>query len=187
VAQGTVVQYLMNPHGEVDGLLLSDGIQVHFPPHMEDELIAVVKPNDPVSVQGYRSFGGPVVKASVITNASSGQAVVEHEPSFLDRPASPFLRNLTLRELNAQGKVRALLYAPHGEVHGAVLEDGTQVRIPPHMGYPLAGLLQVGQQVSVVGYGTESQFGRVLEATAVGAPGGAMTAIDHPDLPPYRR
>ena len=46
VAQGTVGQYLLNPHGEVDGLLLSDGTQVHFPPHMGDELVAAVKPQD---------------------------------------------------------------------------------------------------------------------------------------------
>ena len=87
VAEGTVVQYLMNPHGEVDGLLLSDGAQVHFPPHMEEELIAVVKPNDSVRVQGHRSFSGSVVKGYLITNTRSGQAVIEHEPSLLDHPA----------------------------------------------------------------------------------------------------
>src|ERR1051326_1074721 len=45
VAEGTVVQYLMNHYGEVDGLLLSNGTQVQFPAHMEKNLIAVVKPS----------------------------------------------------------------------------------------------------------------------------------------------
>src|SRR6266852_9938369 len=50
--QGTVRQYLMNPEGEVDGLLLNDGTQVHFPPHMAIELVSAIKLNDPVNVQG---------------------------------------------------------------------------------------------------------------------------------------
>jgi hypothetical protein len=154
---------------------------------MGDELVAAVKPQDKVTVQGYRHMGAAVVKAYIITNVSTGQTVVEHEPSFSHRPLPPHLRGMTLQELSAQGKVRVLLYAPRGELGGAVLEDGTIIRVPPHAGYQLAGLLQVGQPLSVVGYGTESQFGRVVEATAVGAPGGAMTPIYHPHRPPHRR
>lgn len=171
VVEGTVVQYLMNSHGEVDGLLLSDGVQVHFPPHMEEELIAAVKPTDPVSVQGYRSVGGSVVRGSLITNTSSGQVVVEHEPSLFDYPTPAFLRNLTLRELNAQGRVRSLLNGPDGVVHGVVLEDGTQVRLPPHVGNQLAGFLKVGKAIKAEGYGTTNQYGRALEATAIGISG----------------
>ena len=177
VAEGIVVQYLMNPHGEVDGLLLSDGAQVHFPPHMEEELIAVVKPNDSVRVQGHRSFSGSVVQGYLITNTRSGQAVIEHEPSLLDHPAPPFLRNLTLRELNVQGRVRALLNGPGGEVHGAVLEDGTQVRVPPHVGNQLAGSLKVGDAINAKGYGAANQYGRALEATAIGISGGPLQPL----------
>src|SRR6266566_4700858 len=50
--QGAVSQYLMNPNGEVDGLLLSDGAQVHFPPHMSADLTRAVRTNDNVSAQG---------------------------------------------------------------------------------------------------------------------------------------
>jgi hypothetical protein len=35
---GTVLQYLLNPRGEVDGLLLEDGIFIKFPPHLWREL-----------------------------------------------------------------------------------------------------------------------------------------------------
>ncbi len=177
VAQGTVVQYLLNPHGNVDGLLLADGTQVQFPPHMEDELVAVVQPNDPVTVQGYRHVGASAVTAYVVTNTHSGRAAVKHEPSWFDRPLlPPHMRRWFMREMAAEGRVRALLYAPRGEVHGVVLEDGTQVRIPPHARYHFSGLLQVGQSISAVGYGTENRFGRVLEAAVMGAPGGAIGA-----------
>jgi hypothetical protein len=32
--RGTVVQYLLNPQGKVDGLVLDDGIFIKFPPHL---------------------------------------------------------------------------------------------------------------------------------------------------------
>jgi hypothetical protein len=37
--RGTVSQYLMNPDGLVDGLLLSDNTIVRFPPHMSQQLV----------------------------------------------------------------------------------------------------------------------------------------------------
>lgn len=72
-AEGTVRQYLMNPHGEVDGLLLNDGTQINFPPHMEEELVGVVQPDDRVSIQGDRERDS-VVKADRITNSRTGRS-----------------------------------------------------------------------------------------------------------------
>ena len=31
---GTVQQYFLNPHGEVEGILVKEGTVVHFPPHL---------------------------------------------------------------------------------------------------------------------------------------------------------
>jgi hypothetical protein len=179
--QGQVTQYLMNPFGEVDGLLLSDGTQVNFPPHMAKDLVDTVKPDDSVSVQGYRSFGGPVVKAYVITNMRSNQSVIEREPGVLDRPiVPPSVRDWSLLERHAEGIVRVLLYGPRGEVNGAVLDDRSIVRVLPHPAYHVASLLQVGQPISAVGFGTENQYGRVIEATAIGSPGEPMTPMSDP-------
>ncbi|MGA8655986.1 MAG: hypothetical protein WB586_07525 [Chthoniobacterales bacterium] len=43
---GTVLQCLLNPRGEVDGLLLEDGTFIKFPPYWGTELAQVAKPND---------------------------------------------------------------------------------------------------------------------------------------------
>lgn len=188
VVEGTVVQYLMNHHGEVDGLLLNDGTQVHFPPHMEKDLVAVAKPNDPVSVQGYRSFARPIVKAYAITNTRSGQSVVEEDPALLDRPIiPPWVKDWSLVERHAEGPIRVLLYGPRGELNGVVLEDHTIVRVPPHVAYQVAGLFQVGQQISAIGYGTENEYGRVIEATAIGTSGKPMMPINDPGPGGFRR
>jgi hypothetical protein len=181
VTEGTVVQYLMNHHGEVDGLLLNDGTQVHFPPHMAKDLVAVVKPNDSVSIQGYRSLGGPVMSAPVITNTKTGQSIAEREPTLLDRPIlPPSVKDLSLVERHAEGTVRTLLYGPRGDVNGAVLDDHTIVHFPPHAAYQVANLLQVGRSISAIGYGTENEYGRAIEVTAIGAPGTPMMPINDP-------
>ena len=171
--EGTVSQYLLNPDGDVDGLLLADGMQVKFPPHMSGDLVRVVRPTEKVSVQGQRE-NERVVTGFTITNAANGQSVTESPPSAL-RP--PGLQAASRRLMQADGKIRVVLYAPRGETEGAVLDNGTIVRMPPHIGAQFASLLQAGQAISARGYGTENQFGRCIEATEIGAAGQTPTAI----------
>ena len=52
-ASGTVQQYLLTPHGEVEGLLLTDGTIVRFPPHLSAALASTVKPGDAVTIAGF--------------------------------------------------------------------------------------------------------------------------------------
>jgi len=35
---GKAAQFLINPHGEIDGLLLDDGTEIHTPPHLSDKI-----------------------------------------------------------------------------------------------------------------------------------------------------
>ena len=188
VVEGTVTQYLMNHHGDVDGLLLNDGIQVHLPPHMGKDLVVFVKPDDVISVQGYRIPERPVMEAPIITKTKTGQSLAEREPGPLDRPIiPPSVRDLFLTERHVGGIVRTLLYGRRGEVNGAVLEDHTIVRVPPHAAHQAAALLQVGQSISATGYGTENEYGQAIEATAIGSSGAAMAPIGDPRPGRFRR
>src|SRR5438093_13396385 len=74
--QGTVSQYLMNPQGEVDGLLLRDGAQVHFPSHMSADLTQAVKTNDNVSTQGVRENTVHLLELTICDKAR-GTSVIE--------------------------------------------------------------------------------------------------------------
>jgi hypothetical protein len=176
-AEGTVRQYLMNPHGEVDGLLLNDGTQINFPPHMADELVGTVKPNDRVSIQGDRERDS-VVKADVITNSRTGQSVADHAPSWRDRRTPPHLKRLSMNAMQASGAIVALLYAPRGEVRGLILADGTQIHVRPDVGDSVSRTLSVGETVQAEGYGTDNHYGRSLEATAIGLGGGRLVPLD---------
>jgi hypothetical protein len=172
--QGTVSQYLMNPNGEVDGLLPSDGTQVHFPPHMSADLTQTVGPTNNISAQGVHE-NGVHFRAFTISNLASGQSVVESRPSQFNRPLPPELRGVELKPL--QVEVKVVLFAPRGETDGAVLDNGTIIRMPPDVGMQFSALLQAGQSISATGYGTENQFGRCLQATAIGAGGQPLTQI----------
>src|SRR5436309_15397771 len=81
---GTVNMYLLNPRGEVDGLLLTDGTQVKFPPHMSADLTSWVRPSESIRAQGVREVAS-VFTAFTITNAN-GQSLNEARPI---RPPPP--------------------------------------------------------------------------------------------------
>jgi len=176
LATGIVRRFLVNPHGEVDALLLTDGTVAKFPPHMGAELTGAVKANDTVSVRGYREPGGGV-KAYVITNEGSKQQVVERPPVPELAKMPKHLRFATLSRLKVAGKVERPMRGKKGEVNGVLLEDGTVVRFPPHAAFDFAVLLQPGQSLAAEGLGTENQFGRGLEATAIGPTPDALKPI----------
>ena len=106
--QGAVSQYLMNPNGEVDGLLLADGTQVHFPPHMSADLTQTVRTNDNVNAQGVHE-NTVHFRAFTISDLVTGQSVNESRPSqFPTACRRPELQGVDLVVANrgqSQGRV----------------------------------------------------------------------------------
>ena len=47
-----VDHFLVNPQGDTDGLVLTNGLEVHFPPHFSTEVLAVVRAGDRVTIYG---------------------------------------------------------------------------------------------------------------------------------------
>jgi hypothetical protein len=172
---GALKRFVINPHGEVDGFILTDGTLVKFPPHMAVELTAAVKAGDAVSVRGFREFGGNV-KAVVVTNEVSKRAVIERPPApGMKMPKH--LRFAMLSRLQASGKIERAMYGKKGEINGVMLDDGTVVRFPKHAAFQFATQLQPGQVIAVEGLGTQNEFGRAIEAIALGANPQALQPI----------
>lgn len=182
---GAVNRYVLNPRGEVDGLLLDNGTQIKFPPHMSADLTSAVKPSDRIMAQGQREVP-PVFTAFTITNAATGASVNESRPTQQPQALPPDLRGVDLKSMQADGRIAVLLHAPRGEVEGAILDEGTIIRVPPHISAQFASLLQIGNTLSARGYGSENQFGRCFETTELGATGQALTAIYSAAPPPPR-
>jgi len=81
--------------------------------------------------------------------------------------------------MRAKGTIQVLLYDHlKGVVNGVILSDGTQVRLPPDVGEHFHSSLQPHLDIEVEGYGTETQYGRSIRATAIGRKGERLTHLD---------
>lgn len=166
--EGTVAQYLINPRGDVDGLLLGDNTIVHFPPHLSAQLVAAVQPQATVKVAGFSAVAG-TIRATTITNMATGKSITDTPPAAGAPPPPPPSSASAQQEMNASGTIKALLRAPRGEVDGVVLNDGTIVHFGPRNGTEFASMLVVGQPFAAKGMGIANQYGRSFEANALGA------------------
>jgi hypothetical protein len=183
---GTVQRFTLTPIGELDGVILADGTEVHLPPHLTTQLANAVGVGDTVVVQGYRSPYASLVVATSITDMNTGQTVVDNgppPPGSRPPPPPPGFPAPGAQQMTVQGKVQRQLYGPAGDVNGALLDDGTIVRIGPREAYQVASLLNPGQPLAVQGWGLTTAYGRVIDAQAVGPSSGQMTQVA-PPLPP---
>jgi hypothetical protein len=69
VTTGTVDQFLVNTRGEADGFVLTDGNEVHVPPHLSPRLLREVRPGSEVKVRGVRPRRANMVVAVAIDTA----------------------------------------------------------------------------------------------------------------------
>src|SRR5689334_19145460 len=58
--RGTVERFTLTPRGDIDGLILADGTEIHVPPYLSTQIAATVKPGDTVTVHGIRAAAAPV-------------------------------------------------------------------------------------------------------------------------------
>ena len=182
--KGVVDRFLINPRGDADGLLLKDGKEVHFPPHMSVAILAAVKPGDPVKVRGLRPRGIDMVVA-VSIQAGEAPAIVDNGPPRKegphkahdhkgDKPTKPEHHKHT----DVQGVVMRVLHGPKGETRGALLEDGIIVWMPPHAAESLHDALAPGGKLAARGVELTNVLGTVVNAHEIGASLAALLPVE---------
>lgn len=172
--KGRVQQWLLNPNGEIDGLLLADGTQVAFPPHLSASVQQTMKPGDTVQVIGWRTPGAPVLRAASLN--ANGRSVVDQAPAIGSAPPAP-RDPAALTAMSASGRVARALYTVRGDVNGVLLDNGSIVRFPPHVGAEIAATLQPGSTLHAKGWGSRSPMGTAIEATAIGPTADGMREL----------
>ena len=176
-AEGVIERYILDPRGEVEGLLLADGSHMYVTSRAEDRLIRALTPGDHVRVYGRRKRDQGLVQPDVIKNLTRGTTFVV--PLRLDLPMQEQELHLAVTEMSAQGQIRRLLYhGMKGIVHGFVLSDETQVRLPLDSSEEFRRSLRIGDSVAVRGNGTANRFGRALEAVAMGKDSTSLITLD---------
>ncbi|EJM96307.1 hypothetical protein [Herbaspirillum sp. YR522] len=176
-AQGSVDRLLINPYGEVDGLLMRDRTVVKLAPHLSAAVVAAVAPGQVVRVFGLVEPGRSV-KADALLNLATGQVVIDRPPGIDSAaPLPPHLRAAQLRQLDVEGRVDLVLTGPRGEVNGVILDNGGIVRFAPD---GLRSPLQQGMPFAATGLGTRNAYGTAIEAISTGASLGTQQQIQEP-------
>jgi len=207
---GKVTQYEVTPRGDVDGLILADGTEVHFPPHLGTQVTAIVQPGADVTLRAEKN--GTVLRAALVKDDASGKSVVDRGPpapgtgAGLDdgpgpgpnggpgpgrdrgrdpgrgpgRDRGPAERRAPGQALQSEGVVKMQLHGPRGEMNGVLLQDGTMVHLPPREASRLASQLQPGRAVAVRGDGFEGAVGRSINAREFGPSMDKLAQLENP-------
>jgi hypothetical protein len=173
--RGSVQQFTMTPRGDIDGIILTDGTEVKIPPHLTAELGSAVKIADAITIRGLRAASLPLISASSVTNDATSRAVVDDGapkgPSKKERDAAkgpPDRAFIEGTPSEMQGHIKAALHGRRGEINGALLDDGTVLRLPPPEAERFAALLTPGQTIAIRGTLRTNRFGKVLVVRALG-------------------
>jgi hypothetical protein len=173
VTTGTVDQFLVNKHGEADGFVLTDGKEVHVPPHLSSQLLREVRPGSEVKIRGVRPRGANMV-AAVAIDAANGR-IIDEGPEV--REDAGKFEKAKFGPMAARGMVKQAIHGPKGEIRGALLEDGRVIRVPPHEAVRFSGLFKTGAKIAASGEGATTSFGTVVEARAIGASAETMQPV----------
>lgn len=159
--RGKVTQFLLNPHGELDGLILNTAgstLQVHFPPHMTRQVTKHIAPGNTIRVRGVKPRAANVIAAVSLTS-QNGVEIIDEGPQH----HVPGTARLEGKPMDVQGEVTMSLYGPRGELRGALLDEGTSLRMPPHAAAELARYLSPGAFVQAWGRGVKNKHGRTID------------------------
>jgi hypothetical protein len=142
--QGTVDTLIYNAQGELDGFVLDGDRLVHVPPHFAARMARRLKSGEPVSVWAIKPRNAHLLAAVAVS--VSGKRYVDDGPDGHDAPHPP-----STKPADVIGSVRLTLVAPRGEVCGALLQDGTIVRLHPKGNAELAPYFERGRRIEVWG------------------------------------
>jgi hypothetical protein len=162
--RGKISQFLLNPHGELDGFILERSNrtlqQVHFPPHLSRRVAKLFALGDLVRVRGVKPRHADLIAAVSLTTQGAAEIIDEGPPHHHDAhdPAA----GAKGKPMDVQGKVVLPLFGPKGELRGALLDDGTSLRMPPHAAAELAAYLVPGIHVQAWGEGVKNRLGRTV-------------------------
>jgi hypothetical protein len=80
---GQVLEFKQGKHGETNGFSLNAQLEVHFPPHLSEQVTALAAAGDKLKVAGYMHVtlkGDTHFHAHTITNERTEESVVDNGP-----------------------------------------------------------------------------------------------------------
>lgn len=186
--RGTLARFLLNPKADIDGLLLTDGTEVHTPPHLSEALLKALKPGSALTVRGLKPRDVEMLVALAI-DPEGGKRILDegpHGPHAKPKPKPPG-KPPKPEVAQHSGTITRLLHGPHGQVHGVLLDDAVTVRFPPHAGGDFAKQLVVGKPLVAEGETKATPHGVLIHADALGGKAATLKQIEHPPHGPAHK
>jgi hypothetical protein len=163
LTRGKVKHFLINPRGEIDGMILSGKRVVHVPPHMSRMIGKNIAVEDLIRVRAVRPRGAPVLAAVSVTGPN-GRELIDMGPDH-EGPRATALPSPKATEV--EGIVTHALHGPKGELRGAFLDTGVSLRMPPHAAEELSEYLAVGAHVQAAGHRIKNKYGVTVDVEEI--------------------
>ena len=172
--EGEVARVLLNPHGDVDGLLLKDSTFIRIRPTVSNPQLAAGS-RVRAEGDGTASF----VRADKLTLTATGAVLDPATPP----PGRPAPR--ALKTIEDSSSVLELVNNPEGEIEILVLQDGALVTLPPKLREEAEDAIKVGTKLTVSGEGGTYGAVKALRADRVPlASGQVFYEPKRPEAPP---
>jgi hypothetical protein len=166
---GTVKAFTVTPVGEIEGIILTNGTEIHVPPHLTEQVASAVHSGEAVAVRGWNTGVLNFIVATALTG-QRGQSVVDQgppPPGTRPPPLPPGQAVPGPQITTVQGRISQILHGPRSDANGALLDDGTTLKFPPITAWQTASLLQPGQTVVAQGWSLSNSYGRVVEVQSI--------------------
>jgi hypothetical protein len=190
--QGTVRSSTYGPAGDVNGVMLDQGTEVHVPPDQASQLNSLAPMDARIQASGWihtGPLGDTHVDATTITNLNNRATMSFQTPpppgpgapppgppdSTVEGapppplPAPPAaaqqpgpVSSSSGTDTTITGVVRSFNYGPAGEVNGLILDQDTIVYFPPEQAGQVTQLVQVGSRIRVRGSVRQGPAGKAL-------------------------
>jgi hypothetical protein len=154
--RGVIDTLVYNHRGELDGFVLDGERLVHVPPHLGACLARQAKVGSAVSLRAVKPRDADLLAAVAVT--LGGRVYSDDGPAGHPPPEAP-----ATRPVDYVGSVRLTLFAPRGEVCGALMDDGTIVRLHPKGNAELAEYFEPGRRIEAWGPAFRKKGTRVID------------------------
>jgi len=177
-----VTAYLLDEDGNVDGLLLASGDQLHFRPETGATIVQRIGVGDEVTVVGHGGKQSNYGREIRVEQISAGGQTIREIPSGPPRPHGPGDHHgpndrrdqesqpaaPPAEILKVTATVRAHLVNGHGDVDGLILASGEQVRFGPRVGSLVIAAEQGGNsELNIEGQSVRSEWGVMIRPTSI--------------------
>jgi hypothetical protein len=73
----SVERFLVNPDGNADGMILANGVEVYFAPHLSTAVFTAIHVGDRITVYGVLPMAEPMI-AAVVIEAANGTRIEDN-------------------------------------------------------------------------------------------------------------